>query len=74
MSAAYAANRLQEIQEEMLELLDEAKELLREHDPEEWERAKGYWYPAILKSLDKEEWGSSGIDMGQSIRALREED
>ena len=47
--------RLQAIQEEMSELLDEAKDIIKGTNSNRiWERAKGYWVAAISMGLSKE--------------------
>jgi hypothetical protein len=43
--------RLVNIQNEMLELLDEASRLVRNNGGQEWERAKAYWVAQISMAL-----------------------
>ena len=47
-------DRLQEIQEEMLNLMDEAKTLLRQENRYVLERAQSYWIPQIEIALSRE--------------------
>lgn len=68
------ARRLEEIQGEMDDLLEEAFRLLRGTD--EQESARGYWYAHIKGALDKDESGFLGgsmIDMQQTIEGLESE-
>ncbi len=68
------AYRLEEIQGEMDDLLEEAFGLLR--GTQEQEAARGYWYAHIKGALDKDESGFLGgsmIDMAQTIEGLESE-
>jgi hypothetical protein len=67
------ACRLQEIKEEIKELVDETKRLIKFHGKTiDFERAKSYWIPQILTALDKdhEYLGSSMFTMQDSIDAI----
>ena len=66
------AIRLQEIKEQMLELLDEAKSILP--DGMARERAKAYWYAHIKTALLKEHeyLGGSLVTMDDTIAELEE--
>lgn len=67
------AERLQEIKEQMLELLDEAKELIPEGMTKE--RAKCYWYAHIKTAILKEHeyLGGSMVTMEETIEEILEE-
>lgn len=68
------ARRLEEIQGEMDDLIEEAFDLLRGTD--ERDSARGYWYAHIKGALDKDESGFLGgsmIDMAQTIGELESE-
>ncbi len=68
------ARRLEEIQGEMDDLLEEAFGLLR--GTGEQEAARGYWYAHIKGALDTDESGFLGgsmIDMAQTIQELEGE-
>ncbi len=62
--------RLHEIKDEMLTLLEEANQILR--GTHEEDRAKGYWYAHIRCALDGEHMfiGGSMVTMQDSIDAL----
>lgn len=65
--------RLQAIQEEMSELLDEAKDIIKGTNSNRiWERAKGYWVAAISMGLSKEHeyLGSAGVSMDDTLNEL----
>jgi hypothetical protein len=67
------ANELQEIKEQMLDLLEEAKDLLPEGITKE--RAKSYWYAHIKTALLKEHefLGGSLVTVDDTIEELNEE-
>jgi len=67
-------DRLYEIQEEMTELLREARQLLRGTRAES--RAKAYWIPGVLTSLTNQHsyLGRSMCTMEDTIRELEEEE
>ncbi len=66
--------RLNEIKEQMLELLDEAKNLIPEGMTKE--RARCYWYAHIKTALLKEHeyLGGSLVTMEDTINELDEEE
>jgi len=63
---------LEEIKVEMMDLLERARDLLRSEAPEEWLRAKPYWWGQVRTALDKEHdfLGSSMHTMQDSINSL----
>lgn len=67
------AERLQEIREHMLELLEEAKNIIPEGMAKE--RAKCYWYAHIKTAILKEHeyLGGSMITMEETIEEILEE-
>ena len=70
-----AAERLQEILEEMKGLLDEAEQLIRRNGmPITYERARSYWIAHIRRALDKDHsyLGGSMFTMEETIRDLEE--
>lgn len=69
-------NRLEEIKEEMLELLDEADRLLSGAEGMVYDRAKAYWIPHIKMALTKEHdyLGGSMETLEDTIEELREPD
>jgi len=73
MQNAETIERLIEIKEQMLELLDEAKDLLPEGMTKE--RARCYWYAHIKTALLKEHeyLGGSLVTMDDTINELEEE-
>lgn len=73
MQNAEAIERLTEIKEQMLELLEEAKDLLPEGMPKE--RAKCYWYAHIKTAILKEHefLGGSLVTVDDTIFELGEE-
>ena len=73
MNKAEIKERLNEIKEQMLELLAEAKDLIPEGMTKE--RAKCYWYAHIKTALLKEHeyLGGSLITMDDTINELDEE-
>jgi hypothetical protein len=73
-SAADIADELEEIQQQVKELMRDAKRLLSHTS--EWKRASSYWYAHILGALDKEHgyMGGSMMTMADTIEALREEE
>lgn len=73
MQNAEAIERLTEIKEQMLELLDEAKDLLPEGMTKE--RAKCYWYVHIKTAILKEHefLGGSLVTVDDTISELGED-
>jgi len=73
MQNAEAIDRLTEIKEQMLELLEEAKDLLPEGMTKE--RAKCYWYAHIKTALLKEHefLGGSLVTVDDTISELGED-
>ena len=73
MNKAEIKERLNEIKEQMLELLAEAKDLIPEGMTKE--RAKCYWYAHIKTALLKEHeyLGGSLVTMDDTINELDEE-
>lgn len=67
------AERLMEIKEEMLELLDEARMLVR--GTHEEDRAGAYWLAHIRMALDNEHnyLGRGGCTMQSTIEALEDD-
>ena len=65
------AQELQDIKDEIKELLDQARRLVR--GTREEDRAKGYWFAHIRCALDDEHGylGRSMITMQDTIDALR---
>jgi hypothetical protein len=72
MDRQQAIDRLRDIQEEIGTLVFEAKEIIREFSPGEYDRAKKYWAAHIEGALSKSYgWlGGSFIDMDASINAI----
>jgi hypothetical protein len=67
--------RLREIQEEMLELLEEAKGIVtgkRKMHPMVYERMKAYWHGSIQMGLttDNDYIGGAGATMEEAIAAI----
>lgn len=63
--------RLQEIQEKMNDLLEEAKNLVRmSGDKQEYERAKAYWIAYIDNAIDSAKSPLLPCTMGDTIAAL----
>ena len=73
MDKAEVKEKLNEIKEQMLELLDEAKDLIPEGMAKE--RARCYWYAHIKTALLKEHeyLGGSLVTMDDTISELDEE-
>lgn len=73
MQNAEAIDRLTEIKEQMLELLEEAKDLLPEGMTKE--RAKCYWYAHIKTAILKEHefLGGSLVTVDDTISELGED-
>lgn len=73
MTKSEITERLQEIKEQMLELLDEAKKIIPEGMTKE--RAKCYWYAHIKTALLKEHefLGGSLVTMDDTINEIDEE-
>jgi hypothetical protein len=68
--------RLVEIQEEMLELLEEAKNILRREDGIVYDRAKAYWLAHVEMGLTNSHsyMGSSTVSMEDTINECRPEE
>jgi len=75
MTKQDAIDRLREIQEEIGILVSEAKEIIQEAAPGEYERARRYWAAHIEGALSKSYgWlGGSFVDMDSSIEAMEAE-
>lgn len=73
MTKSEITERLQEIKDQMLKLLDEAKEIIPEGMTKE--RAKCYWYAHIKTALLKEHefLGGSLVTMDDTINEIDEE-
>lgn len=73
MNKKEKAERLQEIREQMLELLEEAKNIIPEGMAKE--RAKCYWYAHIKTAILKEHeyLGGSMVTMEETIEEIFEE-
>ena len=76
MTKQEAIQRLREIQEEIGLLVFEAKEIIREAAPGEYERAQRYWAAHIEGALSQSYgWmGGSFVDMDSSIEAIENGD
>jgi len=74
MDKTEITERLTEIKEQMLELLDEAKNIIPEGMAKE--RAKCYWYAHIKTALLKEHeyLGGSLVTMDDTINEISEEE
>lgn len=74
MNKTEITERLTEIKEQMLELLDEAKDIIPEGMAKE--RAKCYWYAHIKTALLKEHeyLGGSLVTMDDTINEISEEE
>ena len=74
MNKTEITERLTEIKEQMLELLDEAKDIIPEGMAKE--RAKCYWYAHIKTALLKEHeyLGGSLVKMDDTINEISEEE
>jgi hypothetical protein len=75
MNPQEAANELREIQEEMLELLERAKSVVKQGSTGNrlvYERAKSYWLAHAEMALTKNHGylGNSGVDMDDTIEEL----
>lgn len=75
MERQEAIDRLMEIQDEIDGLVQEAKEIIKEAAPGEYERARRYWAAHIEGALSKSYgWlGGSFIDMESTIEAIQGE-
>lgn len=73
MNKKEKAKKLQEISEQMLELLEEAKNIIPEGMAKE--RAKCYWYAHIKTAILKEHeyLGGSMVTMEETIEEILEE-
>lgn len=67
------SQRLEEIKDEIKDLLEEAKQIVRKDD-RAWQQAKSYWYAHIVSALDKDHdyLGSSMITMQDTIDKLED--
>jgi hypothetical protein len=76
MEKIEAINRLREMQQEIGDLVHEAKDIIKEVAPEEYERARRYWGAHIEGALSKSYgWlGGSFIDMDSTIEAIENDD
>ena len=77
MSRFEAGERILEIKEEIIDLLQEAMDLMRiEGSDTERERARSYWYAHIRMSLDEDHgyMGRGGCTMEDSARELMAEE
>jgi hypothetical protein len=76
MTKQEAIQRLREIQEEISNLVSEAKDIICEVAPGEYERAQRYWAAQIESALSKSYgWmGGSFVDMDSSIEAIENGD
>lgn len=76
MNRNEAVDRLREIQEEIGNLVHEAKDIIKEAAPEEYERARRYWAAHIEGALSQSYgWlGGSFVDMDGSIEAIEAND
>ena len=77
MSRFQAGERILEIKEEIIDLVQEAMDLMRyEGTDTERERARGYWYAHIRLALDEDSgfMGRSMCTMEDSARELMAEE
>jgi hypothetical protein len=77
MSRFEAGERILEIKEEIIDLLQAAMDLMREQGTDtERERARGYWYAHIRTALDEDSgyMGRSMCTMEDSARELMVEE
>ena len=72
MEAGEVVSRLEEIRDKMLELLEEAMDLIAETDRGAAQQARYYWYAHIKGALthDHEFLGGSMITMEDTIERL----
>ena len=65
--------RLEEIQEEIGQLVQEAKDIITNIAPSEYERARSYWAAHIEGALSKNYgWlGGSFVDMDSSLETIK---
>lgn len=75
MSRSEAGERILDIKDEIIELLQEAMDLVREHGTDsERGRARSYWYGHIRTSLDNNHgFLASSITMADTAEELMEE-
>lgn len=69
--------RLKEIKDQMKELVEEARNILRVSDDKMiWERAKSYWIPELYMALDKDQdyLGGCMVTMEDTIEALDDDE
>lgn len=71
-----AVNRLREIQIEIDELLDEARDIIKDSCCASWERAKCYWFAHIKCAIHRETEfrGGSMVTMDETIEEIEETD
>ena len=76
MSRFEAGERILNIKDEIIELLQEAMDLVREHGTDtERSRARSYWYGHIRTSLDNDHgYLASNITMADTAEELMEEE
>jgi hypothetical protein len=76
MSRFEAGDRILNIKDEIIELLQEAMDLVREHGTDtERSRARSYWYGHIRTSLDNDHgYLASNITMADTAEELMEEE
>lgn len=69
-------SRLEEIQEEMIDLLDEASRIVRGAGGQVYERARAYWLAHVETALHRDHsyLGSSMVTMEDTIRDLKQGD
>lgn len=66
-------DRLKEIRTTMFDLLDEAKNLVRQHaSKQEHERAKAYWFGQIDAALGDGEYFSDTHNMQKTINSIED--
>lgn len=66
------SEELTEIKNQIKNLLDEARVLIKNTDYNAWERARKYWYAHIITALDDDHnyLGSSSVTMQDTINEL----
>jgi hypothetical protein len=76
MTKQEAVDRLREIQEKIGNLVHEAKNIIKEVAPGEYELARRYWGGHIEGALSKSYgWlGGSFVDMDSSIESIENDD
>jgi len=69
--------RLKEIKDQMLELLEDALGIVKQSGNKfQYDRAKAYWHPHIQMALTDDHWylGKDGATLESAIDALEGED